>query len=142
MKLLIGRTQLEILGDANLVYDGDTDTLSINASDDAPARAVRLAPAKPKLKPGPKQQQLLLTHEEGASSSGLTKTTLTNKVMKQLEGANAPVALQSLTMSCLGKGSPAKDKTYLKLLLERLAAEGKILESLSDGNRRQYALAA
>jgi hypothetical protein len=128
LKIVIGSVEVEIKNGGRISYDSETDVLNIE-----PIQPVRRT-FIPK--------QLLLEHDRQSApaTTGLTKTTLTAKVMELVSAGEEPTSLQALTVLCLGRNAPDNQKQYLKLLLEEMADEGSLVMSMIN-NRRQFAAA-
>lgn len=126
MRIVIGQTEIEVTGATRLSYDSDSDTLSINPTAHAPAQR-RVAVERP----------LMIAHEPAKPTpEGLTKTVLTRKVLSLVDGAAEPVAIQFITIRCLGMGAPSKHKLFLKLLLDEMVLGGKLRVSMQAGRQR------
>jgi hypothetical protein len=127
VKISIGQVEIDILNGAKITYDSNTDTISIE-----PPHPIQRH-AQP-VKTSPKEKPLMIEHDK--SQIPTTKTELTNSVMRVLRSAGIPVSGMSLTMQCLGPNSGANKIKYLKLLLEEMVNEGRLVQSHENGRSR------
>lgn len=124
-RVIVGGVEIVASPGSRMSYDADTDTLEIGAMVQERPKTLRIA--------GPKKGA------SDAEPGEMSHATLLRKVIGVLKAADGPMAGMFITMKCLGKGSPVKHQQHLRILLDDLVTEGKVVTTV-ENNRKRYEL--
>lgn len=120
MKIIIGKIEFTLLGEARFIYDAKSDSLIITKTEIINNYVENIEPEIKRGRPN-------------------TKDGMTNKIIDLLRDAKDPVGKQMITLHCLGKNAESKKIKFLGHLLDQMTEEGKLI-CTSPNNRRMYEL--
>lgn len=130
MKVLINGVEIDIKGGSRLTYDSQADTLSVDPMDVQKRTYTKRQSSK--------KDSVGDDAVEKLTSKMMTKEELKEKVKEIISKSDKPVAVQFITLACLGKGAKRSKQKYFKLLLQEMVEENEIVCTVQN-NRSRYA---
>lgn len=140
-KIIIGQIEVEIKHGGRVIYDSELDTINIEPIQYIKRDSVPIIKSERIPKKVNQSNQLMIEHDTSNNPAHhiLTKTALIDRVMSLLKSATQPTPAQFITMACLGRGATSNKIKYLKLLLDEMVEEGRLIQSI-ENNRKRFAI--